>query len=32
MRKIKFVLLFIIQIYLLGTSLDFPCMMNFTPE
>ena len=32
MRKIKFVLLFIIQIYLFGTSLDFPCMMNFTPE
>lgn len=32
MRKMKFVLLFITQIYLFGTSLDFPCMMNFTPE
>lgn len=32
MRKMKFVLLFITQIYLFGTSLDFPCMMNFTPK
>ena len=32
MRKMKFMLLFITQIYLFGTSLNFPCMMNFTPE
>ena len=32
MRKMKFMLLSITQIYLFGTSLNFPCMMNFTPE
>lgn len=32
MRKMKFMLLFITQISLFGTSLDFPCMMNLAPE
>lgn len=32
MRNMKFLLLFITQIYLFGTSLDFPCTMNLTPE
>ena len=32
MRNVKFLLLFITQIYLFGTSLDFPCTMNLTPE
>ena len=32
MRNMKLLLLFITQIYLFGTSLDFPCTMNLTPE